>query len=465
MSQSVLSAQSTSVGQSIPTAQSRTYTTIERLERLPFNAMHKRMLIACGIGWAMDAMDVGLVSYVVAALAADPNFALTMQEKSWVLSIGFVGMAIGAALGGVIADRIGRKTVITYSLALFGCASLVMALSWNLPMLLLSRLVIGLGLGAELPVASTLVSEYAPRALRGRLTVLLESFWAVGWIVAALIGAIVIPATGDWGWRIALGFGAIPVIYAVILRMHIPESVRFLQSQGKAEQAERAVREFEEASGVHTAPEKRSSASTALPKVPVWALFQHRIAPRTIVITVLWIMINFAYYGAFSWLPSLLADQFGNLHHTLWYTVVMSIAQLPGYLLAAWLVEKIGRKKTMIAFLVAATVFTLAFAQASSVGQVLCFGMLMSAAHLGAWGVLYAITPELFPTRLRAAGAGFAASMGRIAAICAPLSVPLLLNISQGGKTLTFICFACAFACATVASCFLPELAKAKLDE
>lgn len=440
-------------------------TQIERLERLSFNAMHKKLLIACGIGWALDAMDVGLVSYVVAAIAADKHFALTMQEKSWVLSIGFVGMAIGAALGGALADRYGRKTMITYSLALFGCANIAMALSWNLPMLLVSRLVIGLGLGAELPVASTLVSEYAPRKLRGRLTVLLESFWAVGWIIAALIGAIIIPATGDWGWRIALCFGAIPVVYAVILRMHIPESVRFLQAKGKAEQAEQAVTEFELASGIHTDEAVKSSASDPLPKVHIRALFGNRLALRTVVITVIWIMINFAYYGAFSWLPSLLADQFGNLHQTLWYTVVMSLAQLPGYLLAAWLVEKIGRKPTMIAFLVAATIFTLAFAHAQSVAQVLCFGMLMSAAHLGAWGVLYAITPELFPTRLRAAGAGFAASMGRIAAICAPLSAPILLGMANGGKSLTFICFALAFALATCASLLLPEMANSELAE
>ena len=196
-------------------AQPAQLTRNERLDRLPFNKAHRKLLVASGIGWAFDAMDVGLVSFVVAAIAADPHFNLTPTEKSWVLSIGFVGMAIGAAVGGFIADRVGRKTVFTATLIIFGIANGAMALSWSLGMLLGARLIIGLGLGAELPVASTLVSEFSPTKQRGRMTVLLESFWAVGWIVAAMIGYFVIPNTGDWGWRWALAIGALPLLYAL----------------------------------------------------------------------------------------------------------------------------------------------------------------------------------------------------------------------------------------------------------
>ena len=154
-------------------AQPAQLTRNERLDRLPFNKAHRKLLVASGIGWAFDAMDVGLVSFVVAAIAADPHFNLTPTEKSWVLSIGFVGMAIGAAVGGFIADRVGRKTVFTATLIIFGIANGAMALSWSLGMLLGARLIIGLGLGAELPVASTLVSEFSPTKQRGRMTVLM----------------------------------------------------------------------------------------------------------------------------------------------------------------------------------------------------------------------------------------------------------------------------------------------------
>ena len=286
-------------------AQPAQLTRNERLDRLPFNKAHRKLLVASGIGWAFDAMDVGLVSFVVAAIAADPHFNLTPTEKSWVLSIGFVGMAIGAAVGGFIADRVGRKTVFTATLIIFGIANGAMALSWSLGMLLGARLIIGLGLGAELPVASTLVSEFSPTKQRGRMTVLLESFWAVGWIIAAIIGYFVIPNTGDWGWRWALAIGALPLLYAIVTRVHIPESVRFLEAKGREDEAEKAVRYFEEAGGV--AP-VTSPKGKPLPKIKTRELFGSKYLARTIAIWATWFFVNFSYYGAFTWMPSLLAD-------------------------------------------------------------------------------------------------------------------------------------------------------------
>ena len=145
--------------------------------------------------------------------------------------------------------------------------------------------------------------------------------------------------------------------------------------------------------------------------------------------------MNFSYYGAFTWMPSLLADQFGSRpesfrHHAR----PSSIAQLPGYFLAAWLVEVWGRRKTLSIFLAVSAVAAFAFSQAGSVALVLVFGMLLSASNLGAWGVLYAVTPEIYPTRLRGAAAGAAAAVGRIAAIIAPLLMPWFLTLSGGNK-------------------------------
>lgn len=374
-----------------------------RLDRLPFNAAHRKLLVASGIGWAFDAMDVGLVSFVVAAIAADPHFNLNATEKSWVLSVGFVGMAIGAALGGYFADRVGRKTVFTATLVIFGLANAGMACSWTLAALLIARFIIGLGLGAELPVASTLVSEFSPTRHRGRMTVLLESFWAVGWIIAAAIGAFVIPNTGDWGWRWALLIGALPLLYAVVTRAHIPESVRFLESKGREDEAEQAVRYFEQASGV--AP-VASPKAEPLPAIRTRELFGHQYLARTVAIWLTWFFVNFSYYGAFTWMPSLLADQFGSLTSSFGYTLIISLAQLPGYFLAAWLVEIWGRRRTLSVFLAVSAVAAFAFSQAGSVAAVIGFGMLLSASNLGAWGVLYAVTPEIYPTRLRGAASG-----------------------------------------------------------
>ena len=425
-----------------------------RLDRLPFNAAHRKLLVASGIGWAFDAMDVGLVSFVVAAIAADPHFNLNATEKSWVLSVGFVGMAIGAALGGYFADRVGRKTVFTATLVIFGLANAGMACSWTLTALLIARFIIGLGLGAELPVASTLVSEFSPTRHRGRMTVLLESFWAVGWIIAAAIGAFVIPNTGDWGWRWALLIGALPLLYAVVTRAHIPESVRFLESKGREDEAEQAVRYFEQASGV--AP-VASPKAEPLPAIRTRELFGHQYLARTVAIWLPWFFVHFSYYGAFTWMPSLLADQFGSLTSSFGYTLIISLAQLPGYFLAAWLVEIWGRRRTLSVFLAVSAVAAFAFSQAGSVAAVIGFGMLLSASNLGAWGVLYAVTPEIYPTRLRGAASGAAAAVGRVAAIIAPLLVPWFLTLSGGNKTVAFVIFAVAFVLGCIAALCLPE--------
>lgn len=179
----------------------------ERLDRLPFTSRHRRLLLGSGIGWALDAMDVGLVSFVMAALAV--QWGLTDTELSWVASLGFVGMAVGAALGGLLADRIGRRSVFALTLLVYGVATGASALAGTLAVLLVLRFVVGLGLGAELPVASTLVSEYAPARIRGRVIVVLEAFWAVGWFAAALVGYLVVPSGDDgWRWALALGAGA-----------------------------------------------------------------------------------------------------------------------------------------------------------------------------------------------------------------------------------------------------------------
>ena len=217
-------------------------TRTQRLDALPFTPEHRRLLLGSGVGWALDAMDVGLVSFILAQLAV--TWSATPGELSWIASAGFVGMAIGASLGGLLADRIGRRSVFALTLLVYGVATGASALSWSVGSLLVLRFVVGLGLGAELPVASTLVSEFAPPRIRGRIIVLLEAFWAVGWTVAAVIGYLVVPA-GDNGWRWALALGAVPALYAAVVRIGLPESVRFLEAKGRHAEAERTVRRFE----------------------------------------------------------------------------------------------------------------------------------------------------------------------------------------------------------------------------
>ena len=435
----------------------------ERLDELPFTAEHRRLVIGSGVGWALDALDVGLISFVIAQLTV--QWRLSAGESSLIVLIGFVGMAIGATVGGLLADRLGRRQVFALTLLAYGAFTGLSALAWSVAALVVFRFFVGLGLGAELPVASTLVSEFAPARIRGRVVVVLESFWAVGWTLSALIGFLVVPR-GENGWRWALVLGAVPAVYAVFVRLRLPESVRFLQSKGREDEAEAVVRRFEDAAGgrrmaggtTAEPPTEATGAGTSPDATSnrVAALFAAPLRRRTVAIWAVWFLVNFSYYGAFIWLPSVLYASGFSLVRSFGYTLIITLAQLPGYAASAILVERWGRRRTLAVFLVGSAVAAALFAGAGSTATVLTAGMLLSFFNLGAWGALYAVTPELYPTPLRGTGAGWAAGVGRIASVVAPLSVPWLRQV--GGTGLLFTVFAAVFGLAALVSLALPEL-------
>ncbi|WNI13176.1 MFS transporter [Corynebacterium sp. Z-1] len=423
-------------------------TRAERLDRLPVTPKHRRLLFGSGIGWALDAMDIGLVSFIIAALAV--HWDLDRTTTSWIASIGFIGMAIGATLGGLLADKFGRRQVFAATLLIYGIATGASALATSVGVLMVLRFVVGLGLGGELPVASTLVSEFSPRRVRGRMVVLLEAFWAVGWIAAAIIGTFVV-ARGEDGWRWGLALGAVPAVYAIVVRLGLPESVRFLESRGRHDEAEATVQSFE----AQTTPEHYDTAPATAPETVHGGIWGPTLRGRTLSFWIVWFCVSLAYYGAFIWIPSLLVAQGFTLVKSFTFTLIITIAQLPGYAAAAWLIEVWGRRKTLAGFLAGSAVSAVLYGLASAEWQIIAAGCMLSFFNLGAWGALYAIGPELYPTAVRATGTGAGAAFGRIGSIIAPLIVPLLLDFR--GPIAVFSVFAAAFAIACVAAFTLPE--------
>jgi putative MFS transporter len=435
-----------------------------RLDDLPFTRRHLRLLSGSGVGWALDAMDVGLISFILAALTQ--QWDLTKGEAGWIASVGFIGMAVGATLGGLLADRFGRRQVFALTLLVYGVATGASALVGGIVALLVLRFLVGLGLGAELPVASTYVSEFAPARIRGRLIVILEAFWAVGWTAAALIGFFVIPASDD-GWRWAFALGAIPAIYALIVRWGLPESPRWLASRGRIAEAERIVSAFEADAGVVREPairkEPASRAMAATVRARLTTLWNAEFRVRTLCLWAVWLCVNFAYYGAFIWIPSILVDAGFDLVRSFGFTLIITLAQLPGYAVAAWLIEVWGRRTTLSVFLVGAAVAAVFFGTAATEPAIIGAGMALSFFTLGAWGALYAVTPEIYPTSLRGTGAGWAAGVGRIASIIAPLAVPVLLIV--GGAPLLFVIFGACFLLAAAAAWGLTDRRGLALDD
>lgn len=418
---------------------------LERLEALPLGRFHYKLLLVTGLGWLFDSMDTGLIAFILPVLAKE--WGLAPGQMGLIGSIGLIGMALGAVVSGTIADRIGRKKVFTITVLLYSIASAFCALSWNYQSLLVFRFLVGFGLGGELPVAATLVSEYAPSRVRGRFIVLLESFWGLGWIAAACIAYFFIPL---YGWRMAFLIGALPALYVCLIRMHMPESVRYLLAHGRVGEARQIVVSLERQLHVPVAPfvsEKETVPVVA--KASFRELWKKPFASRTIMLWLVWFGINFSYYGIFMWLPSLVFQQGFTVVKTFEYVLIMTLAQLPGYYCAAWLVDKIGRKYTLSAFLLFSGVASYFFGHASTVAALMMWGSVMSFFNLGAWGVLYTYTPEQYPTAIRALGSGWAAGFGRFGGMAAPMMVGALLARSFGFASV-FYMFALVFAAVAV---------------
>ncbi len=419
---------------------------LERLENLPVGSFHYKLLVVTGLGWLFDSMDTGLISFVLPLLAKE--WGLTPDQVGWIGSVGLIGMALGAVLAGTIADKFGRKNVFAATVILYSVATGLCAVAWSYESLLVFRFLVGFGLGGELPVAATLMSEYAPSNLRGRFIVLLESFWGVGWLVAALISYLLIP---QFGWQVAFIIGALPALYVFLIRLHMPESIRYLLSKGKVDEARQIILTLEKKLGVESKPFDKEFVDEATPifKLNVFTLWKPAFRVRTLMLWLAWFGIVFSYYGIFMWLPSIVFAQGFEVVKTFEYVLIMTLAQLPGYFAAAWLVDLIGRRYTLSSFLLMSGVCAYFFGNAATANELLMWGAAMSFFNLGAWGVIYTYTPELYPTAIRALGSGWAAGFGRIGGMIAPMLVGVLL---VGGAQMNsiFVMFASVFVIISV---------------
>ncbi len=354
-----------------------------------------KLLTASGFGMLFDSLDVGLLSFVIAALFL--AWKITPTTAGLLSSLTLVGMAAGSAIAGLFADRIGRKRTFILTLVIYSLASGISAFATGVGFLIIMRIITGLGLGGELPVATTYVLESSPQELRGRRTVILESFWALGSICAALIGFLLIPI---FTWRAAFAITVLPALYALYLRRNLPETPSFTSIRQKRAMGENMKR-----------------------------LWSAEFRKKTLVLWILWFASNFAYYGMFLWLPSVMVLKGYSLIHSFGYVLIMAIAQFPGYLAASWLVEKIGRKWTLILFALVSAVMSLLFGFSNSLAALLIFGLLLNFSNLGAWGATYIYSVEQYPVSSRGSGLGWAMGIGKLGGVVAPYLVGVFIAL------------------------------------
>ncbi|WP_456396886.1 MFS transporter [Thermococcus sp.] len=371
--------------------------------------------------WAFIAVNTISAGFVIALLKNDPEFQGSLVKLGSLGSAALFGMLFGAWLFGMLADHIGRKKTLILTLVTFSLGSIVSSLAESLDQLIALRFIVGLGLGGSLPVASSYFAEFMPRSIRGAMISILESFWAIGTII---IGVVALLVRADW--RSILLFGG-AILFILPLLLPLPESPRFLLVKGQISEAKKILKRiFGVEVRLQKPPEEHRKASIA----DLWRKYSR----RTLMLSIAWFSVAFAYYGFFIWLPKFLSATLGiTVFRSFQYFIITAIAQLPGYWSAAYLIERIGRRKTLSSYLLLSGIAGVAFYLATSSANeamILTSAILFSFFNLGAWGAIYAYTPELYPTAVRGTGTGWAGAMARIGGGIAPILAGRIMEVS-----------------------------------
>lgn len=429
-----------------PSAHASPADIAARIDRIPTGRFHVRLASIVGVGTFFDGFDA--ISLAVVLPLVVTTFGIGFSQAGLIISAGYVGQFAGALLIGVLSDRIGRSKAFIVSIAVFGVLSVLCALAWSADSLAVLRLLQGIGLGAEVPIAATLVNEYLGRNSRGRVSVLYQALFTWGLFFAPLIALILTSvASPETTWRILLGLGALPLIVAVVAWFALPESARWLAEKGRFAEAEAHVRRMEQqaAEAGHTlAPPAASPAPAPAHTTRLSELFQGSYGGRTAMLSCLWFCTFFVTYGFSVWLPSMYTSVGGLApSRSLLLTVLLGAVQLAMSYVVASFVDKIGRRQTfLIGFAIAivgalfGAVNLLVLHHTSwpvlfATGVVLTIGIMLPTVSL------YLYTTELYPTRMRGFASSTTSSFSRIASIVSPLVFGFLLG-GHGGAGAVF---------------------------
>ncbi|MCF3974187.1 MFS transporter [Paracoccus salsus] len=405
-------------------------TVDEALSRGGTGRFQWRLLGIFGLVWAADAMQVIAVGFAAPSVAV--TFGIDRVTAFQIGTIFFLGMFFGAWGFGRLADRFGRRNLLILTVlmdAVFGLAS---AFAQDFTVLLVLRFLTGAAVGGTLPVDYAMMAEFLPPRNRGRWLVWLEGFWAIGTIIIALTAWIAAAngAVAPWRWIFAVA--AIPATIGIFLRLWVPESPMYLARNGREDEAREVVNRVLIGNGVQALPDDVRLVPASVPAGADRSIFSDTLRRRTVGVMAVWFLVSLSYYGVFVWVPGQLATEGFGFVRGYGFLVVLALAQIPGYALAAWGVEAVGRRTTLMAFLILSAAGCILFTVASGTVMVAASLILMSFALLGTWGALYAFTPELYPTHLRGTGMGTASAMARLGGLLAPSLLAIAFARSFG---------------------------------
>jgi putative MFS transporter len=392
-----------------------------------FTSFHRKVVAITGFAWTFVAFEIILIGFVLPAIFETFGIDQNVQPVLYFLvaSATLMGSFIGSLVLGRLADARGRRMVFLVSILWYSVFTALTAVSWDPWSVFGFRFLAGLGLGGMLVVDPALLSEFLPPQSRGRFMVLLDFFWPIGFLLAIGFWWVFIvqgvTVAGLASWRVLFVVAAFPAFIAFLARVTIPESPFYYARHGRLEDAARVLARI----GERPVDAADLSHEQSVPRAPIAALFQGVLLRRSAVTVIVWIALNFSYYGLFLSLPFALpvfAVVGADVTLLAWFFVVSALAQFPGYGVSMHLVERWGRKRTLALFLILGGVSGYAFATADGLWALFVSLAFVSFFNLGAWGAVYPYTSELFPTQYRATGFGLAEGVGKITAILGPVA-------------------------------------------
>jgi len=396
------------------------------------SSAQRRSLIAGGLGWMLDAMDVMLYSMVLADLMV--HLGIGKAEAGLLNSLTLAASAVGGMAFGIVADRAGRTRALMASILVYSLASFACGLSQTLAQLAVCRLVLGLGMGGEWTTGAALIAETWPPPHRGKALGLMQSAWAIGEMIAAAVTLLVLPRLG---WRAVFFVGVLPALVVFWIRRDVPESPIWLERGGA----------------------RRGSLA---------AMWRRDIRWYGVVATLMNACGMFGYWGLFTWIPGYLAlpeSQGGRglgIVASLTWVLVMAPGKWLGYTLFGFSADAVGRRRSYVVYLVAAAALVPVFGSTRSLTWLLVLGPLVGFFGTGFFSGFSAVASELFPTEVRATAMGLTYNIGRGFSALAPFAVGWVAT--RHSFFAAFLLLAAAFLLGGALALLLPETKGKQLE-
>jgi len=407
-----------------------------RLERLPLTSVHRTVFLALAFAYFFELGDLNTFAYAAPAIIKE--WGIDVDTVALITSASFGGMFVGAVFGGVVADRLGRKRALIYSLALYAGFSLINAAAWDVLSLAAARCITGIGLSAMTVIANTYISEFFPAAKRGRYMGLVMTIGLVGIPATAWVSRFVVPLA-HWGWRLIFVWGGLGIL-ALVYAVRIPESPRWLRSHHRIEEAEAELELLERiavAGGAVLPPIQAVGDAPRHPRAGYGGLMRERYFGRTILLSAVSILGTVGFYGFFSWVPTLLYQHGITVVKSLTYTSVMALCNPIGALIAADLVERFERRWFNVGISVYVMVCGLLFGISENPILIMVLGSMIVMGLQAATVSSYTYASELYPTELRSQGNGITYGIGRVANVGGPFIIAAVF--SHLGYTSVFV--------------------------